>query len=103
MSAGNNCSPNEMMEESCLDASLNPTSTIVVAKISGGVITEVYATNPVSIVVVDTDMIECRDSSAHRKKKSVFNLTRDECISYDDIDRVVTNLLDECKKGREEI
>ena len=102
MCEGNSCSPNEMMEESCLDASLNPTSTIVVAKISGGVITEVYATNPISIVVVDTDMIECRDSSAHRKKKSVFNLIRDECISYYDIDRTVSNLLDECKKVKGE-
>lgn len=70
----------------------------IIIKIESGVVDEVYYTEPVSVTVVDHDVIEGGESFSDRMKKSVFKMTPGQRVRPEDIERVVEALVLECTR-----
>lgn len=70
----------------------------IVVKIESGVVSEVYASDPIQIIVVDHDVIEGGESFEQRVRKSVSTMFPDKGVKPEDIEALVATLVLECKR-----
>jgi hypothetical protein len=70
----------------------------IIIKIESGVVAEVYSSAPVSVTVVDHDVIEGGESYETRMKKAVFTMTPEQRVRPEDIEQMVEKLVLECRR-----
>lgn len=70
----------------------------IILKIESGVVSEIYASMPVEVIVVDHDVIEGGETFAQRMHKSVSTMVPDKGVKSEDINALVTALVLECKR-----
>ena len=70
----------------------------IIIKIESGVVAEVYSSAPVSVTVVDHDVIEGGESYETRMKKAVLSMTPDQRVRPEDIEQMVETLVLECRR-----
>lgn len=68
----------------------------IIVKIESGVVSEVYASTPIEIIVVDHDVIEGGETLEQRVRKSVSTIYPDNTIRPDDIEALVMSLVLQC-------
>ena len=68
----------------------------IIIKIESGVVADVYFTEPVTVTVVDHDVIEGGETFDDRMKKAVFKMTPEQRVRPEDIEQVVETLVLEC-------
>jgi hypothetical protein len=73
-------------------------SNTIVIKIESGVVSEVYASAPVQLIVVDHDVIEGGETFAQRVHKSVSTMAPDRGVKPEDIESLVATLVLECNR-----
>jgi hypothetical protein len=74
----------------------------IIIKIEGGIVADVYVTEPMHIVIVDHDMIEGGETFEQRLRKSVFLLRSEKCVIPCHIDVLVESLVLDCKRPGDE-
>lgn len=70
----------------------------IVLKIESGVVSEVYASAPIQLIVVDHDVIEGGETFEHRIHKSVSTMFPDKGVKAEDIEALVAKLVLECSR-----
>jgi hypothetical protein len=70
----------------------------IIIKIESGVVAEVYSSAPVSVTVVDHDVIEGGESYETRMKKAVFTMTPEQRVRPEEIEQMVETLVLECQR-----
>ncbi len=70
--------------------------TTIVLKIESGVVSEVYASSPVKVVVVDHDVIEGGETFEQRVKKSVSTMEPDKRFNPADREELLISLVLDC-------
>ncbi len=70
----------------------------IIIKIESGVVDEVYYTEPVSVTVVDDDVIEGGETFEGRMKKAVLSMMPDQRVRPEEIEQVVKRLVLECRR-----
>ncbi len=70
----------------------------VIVKIESGIVSEVYASVPAVVIVVDHDVIEGGETFEQRVHKSVSTMLPDKGVRPEDIEALVTALVLECKR-----
>lgn len=71
-------------------------SNTIVVKIESGVVSEVYASSPIQVIVVDHDVIEGGETFEQRVHKSVSTLYPDRGVRPEDVEALVAALVLEC-------
>jgi|GEM_PF-2769919 hypothetical protein len=74
---------------------MNPT---MIVKIESGVVSNIYSTHPVQVLVVDYDMIEGGESAQEKIRKSVHYTTPDSYITPELVYQVVEMLVMACRR-----
>ncbi len=77
-------------------------NTTIIVKIESGVISDIYASEPVQVIVVDHDVIEGGETFEQRVNRSVSIMLPDKGIRPEDIEATVTALVLECKRPVDE-
>ena len=75
----------------------------IIIKIESGVVAEVYSSAPVSITIVDHDVIEGGESYETRMKKAILSMTSEQCVRPEDIDQLVKTLVLECRRPQDRL
>ncbi len=70
----------------------------IIVKIESGIISEVYASAPIQVIVVDHDVIEGGETFAQRVARSVSTMEPDKAFEPGEIDALVTSLVLECTR-----
>lgn len=70
----------------------------IIIKIESGVVADVYFTEPVTVTVVDHDVIEGGETFEGRMKRAVLSMTPERQVRPEDIGRVVETLVRECDR-----
>ena len=70
----------------------------IIIKIESGVVDDIYFTEPVSVTIVDHDMIEGGDTYEARMKKAVLYMTPDQRVRHEDLAQLVETLVLECRR-----
>ncbi len=73
----------------------------IIIKVESGVVAEVYSTEPVSITIVDHDVIEGGETFEDRMKKAVFSMLPEQCIRPEDVDGRVKTLVLACRRPKD--
>ncbi len=73
----------------------------VIIKIESGVVVDVYFTEPVSVTVVDHDVIEGGETFECRMKKAVLFMSPEQRIRPEEIEETVRSLVLECKRPKD--
>ena len=68
----------------------------IVIKIESGIVSEVYASAPIQVIVVDHDVIEGGETFEQRVHKSVSTMEPDKGVRPEDIEALVAGLILEC-------
>ena len=68
----------------------------IILKIESGVVSEVYASSPVKIVVVDHDVIEGGETFEQRVAKSVSTMDPDKRFNPKDREALIISLVLDC-------
>lgn len=71
-------------------------SNTIIVKIESGIVSEVYASAPIEVIVVDHDVIEGAETLEQRVRKSVSTMYPDGNIKPEDIQALVTSLVLQC-------
>ncbi len=75
--------------------------THIIIKIESGVVADVYATEPVTVTVVDHDVIEGGETFECRMKKAVLSMHPEQRIMPEKIDEAVRSLVLECRRPKD--
>jgi hypothetical protein len=70
----------------------------IIIKIESGVVADVYSSAPVSVTIVDHDVIEGGECLETRMKKAVLSMTPEQRVTSEDIKQVVETLVLECSR-----
>jgi hypothetical protein len=70
----------------------------IIIKIESGVVADVYATNPVKVIVVDFDMIEGGETLERRIQKAVLPVRPEYEVQPEHVDALVTSLVLACRR-----
>ena len=73
----------------------------IIIKIDSGVVADVYFTEPVSVTIVDHDVIEGGETFECRMKKAVLSMTPDQRVRPEEIEQVVKMLVLECLRPKD--
>ncbi len=73
----------------------------IIIKIESGVVADIYFTEPVSVTVVDHDVIEGGETIEDRMKKAVLSMTPDQHIRPEEIEQLVKTLVLECLRPKD--
>jgi hypothetical protein len=73
-------------------------SNTIVLKIESGVVSEIYASDPIQVIVVDHDVIEGGETFEQRVHKSVSTMFPDKGVKSEDIEALVAKLVLECSR-----
>ncbi len=73
----------------------------IIIKIESGVVADIYFTEPLSVTVVDHDVIEGGETFACRMKKAVLCMTPEQRIRPEEIEEAVRSLVRECRRPRD--
>jgi hypothetical protein len=68
----------------------------IIIKIESGVVADVYFTEPVTVTIVDHDVIEGGEPFKDRMKKAVLTISPESHIMPEDVDQTVRSLVLEC-------
>ncbi len=68
----------------------------IIVKIESGVVADIYATEPVEVIIVDYDMIEGGEAFERRMHKAVLSMTAEQIVMPQNIDFAVRSLVLEC-------
>ena len=71
-------------------------NNMIVIKIESGVVSEVYTSLPIQVIVVDHDVIEGGETFEQRVRKSVSTMVPDKGVNPEDIEALVATLVLEC-------
>lgn len=71
-------------------------SNTIIIKIESGVVSGVYPTGPVRVVVVDHDVIEGGETFERRMEKAVLAVPPEPSIRPEEVEAVVRTLVLEC-------
>ncbi len=77
--------------------------TTIILKIESGIVSEVYATTPTRIIVVDHDVIEGGETFEQRVAKSVSTIEPDKRFSPEDKEALVISLVLECVRPADRV
>jgi hypothetical protein len=70
----------------------------IIIKIESGVVADVYSSAPISVTIVDHDVIEGGETYETRMKKAVFSMTPGQRVRPEDIEQTVEALVLECRR-----
>jgi len=70
----------------------------IVVKIESGVVSEVYSSSPIQVIIVDHDVIEGGETFEQRVHKSVSTLHPDKHVKVEEIKALVEALVLECSR-----
>lgn len=70
----------------------------IIIKIESGVVSDIYFTDPLSVTIVDHDVIEGGETYETRMKKAVISMTPEQHVRHEDIDQVIKTLVLECRR-----
>jgi hypothetical protein len=73
-------------------------SYTIVIKIESGIVSDVYSSAPVQVIVVDHDVIEGGESFEQRVQKAVSTMIPDKGVKPEDIEALVAALVLECRR-----
>ncbi len=73
----------------------------IIIKIESGVVADVYFTEPVSVTIVDHDVIEGGETFEDRMKKAVLFTTPDQRVRPEEIEETVRSLVLECQRPKD--
>ncbi len=73
----------------------------IIIKIESGVVADIYFTEPVSVTIVDHDVIEGGETFECRMKKAVLSMTPEQRIRPEEIEEAVRSLVRECRRPKD--
>ncbi len=73
----------------------------IIIQIESGVVADVYFTEPVSVTVVDHDVIEGGETFECRMQKAVLSITPEQRIRPETIEEVVRSLVLACRRPKD--
>ena len=70
----------------------------IIIKIESGIVSDIYSTDPIQVIVVDYDLIEGNESCEHRMIKAVHVMSPDGFVKPEEIDSAVKLLVAYCSR-----
>lgn len=86
------------MDNESRQSSGGDVANTIILKIESGIVSDIYASAPVEVIIVDHDVIEGGESFEQRMHKSVSTMLPDNVVAPEGVNALVASLVLECKR-----
>ncbi len=75
----------------------------IIIKVESGIVSEVYSSEPLNVIIVDHDVIEGGETFDCRMKKAVMSMISEPTVEFQDIDRIVEKMVLDCVRPKDRL